>query len=147
MKGNAEIMQALDDVAPETVGVRHDLEHPGDLHAFEGQPPRHDQTDVARAEDGHSPSRQVAEQVDELLRQAAVMTPAGGCLGCVWRAGAFARAHGEHGGARGNDPDPAAPDISFTCLLRSISSTYVSLTTSMSCSSTCSRNRCAYSGP
>jgi hypothetical protein len=54
---DVEVVQALHDVARQAVGVRHQLEHAHHLHPLQDQPPRHDQADVARAEDRDAPCR------------------------------------------------------------------------------------------
>ena len=98
---NIEVVQALHDVAVEAVGVRHDLEDAGHLDPFQGQAPRHDQPDVARAEDGDTAAGQHAVQVDEALRQPGREDPGRPCAGDAdGGPRPFARAHGQHHGAR-----------------------------------------------
>jgi len=70
MQRNAEVVQTLHHVASEPVRVRHDLEHADDFATLQDEPPRHDQPDVPRTQDGDALSRKTSHHVDELLRKA-----------------------------------------------------------------------------
>ena len=49
VKRNAKVVQAVLDVAAQTVGVRHELVHALDRNSLERTAARHDKPDVARA--------------------------------------------------------------------------------------------------
>ena len=46
MKRDGKVVQTLDDVAVEPIGMGHQLEDAGHLDPFQNQPPCHDQPDV-----------------------------------------------------------------------------------------------------
>ena len=122
---------------------------PSTSHPFERQAPRHDEADVAGTQDDHPPTRQVAEQVDELLCEPGGHHAGGPRPGNAdGAARALARPHGQHRGGGVNHLHPAVRRTSASpaghgrCPTRRCRSR-----TSMSWSITCARKRCAYSGP
>ena len=68
IEGDAEILETLHDVAIETVRIRQDLKHRFHFGALERHAARHDQADVAGADDHHVAARQIALHVDHALR-------------------------------------------------------------------------------
>ena len=67
LQRNIEVVEALDDVTGQAVGVRHDFSHTFDVRAFEGHTAGHDQSDIAGAEDNDFFTGHVAFHVDETL--------------------------------------------------------------------------------
>ena len=90
-------MQALHDVSRQAAGIRHDLHTGEHLGALERHAARHDQADIARAQDEHALADHVALDIEVALR---------GTRGKYARrarardadrtAGALAAAHGQH---------------------------------------------------
>ena len=108
VQGNIEILQTLHDVALEPAGIRHDLRHGVDVCALERHAPRHNQADVAGAEDhnlapGHQPFH-----VDEPLRRARRVDARRAVAGDVQRpARPLAAAHREDDRLRADLLQPA----------------------------------------
>ena len=69
MQRNAEIIEALHDIASQTARRGVDLEHAGHARAREREAARHDEADVARTKDHHIAARSTALQVHEVLRR------------------------------------------------------------------------------
>ena len=98
-QGDAEVVQALDDVPLEAAGVGHQLHAGVDLGAQEGHAAGHDEADVAGAQDDHLFAGHDALQIGELLGGAggedAGAALAGGAQGAP---GPLAAAHAEDHG-------------------------------------------------
>ena len=67
LQGDAEIIQALDNVALQTAGVGHQLCHQQYFGALQRHAPGHDQADVPGAQDDHPAARHVAFHIDQAL--------------------------------------------------------------------------------
>ena len=68
MQRNIVIVQALDDISRQSVGERANLQHRLHLAALQRHAPRHDQPDVAGAEDHDFPAGNIALHIDHALR-------------------------------------------------------------------------------
>ena len=64
---NVKILQALDDISLQTAGIGHQLGNGFDFRTFEGHSARHNQTDIAGAEDYYLFTRKKAFHIDETL--------------------------------------------------------------------------------
>ena len=93
---NAKVVQAVFHIAAQTVGVRHELVHALDRNPLERAAARHDQPDVARAQnDGARAGFEVLD-IDVSLRQAGRKHAGGTTAGDLdLAAGALAAAHGK----------------------------------------------------
>ena len=67
VEGNAEVVQALDNVAGEAGGVGHDFDHSLHLASDPAHAPGHDEPDVARADHDDFLAGNVAFDIDEAL--------------------------------------------------------------------------------
>ena len=93
-------MQALHDVALESAGVRQKLGHALDVRALERHAARHDEADIAAAENDDLASGQEALKIHEPLRRAGGVDARRAVAGDVQRpARPLAAAHGENDGA------------------------------------------------
>ena len=99
IKRNVKVIEALHDVSRQTAGIRHDLDAGEHLRALERHAARHDETDVARAENDDAPADHVALDIKVAL------CSAGGENACRTgardgdrAAGALAAAHREDDG-------------------------------------------------
>jgi hypothetical protein len=106
VQGDVEVVEALHHVAGQAARVRQQLEYPHHLDALQGETARHDQPDVARAEDHRPPARQVALEVDQPLREpcghhagGSVARDVDGCPGALARS---ERQHDRRGIDRGH---------------------------------------------
>ena len=98
------VVQALHDVAVEAGGERHQLDAGEHLRALQRHAARHDEADVAGAEDHHALAGHVALQVDELLRgTGGVDAGAAGARGAQRAARTLAAAHREDDRLGGDD--------------------------------------------
>ena len=101
MQGNAEVVEALHDVAAQPGRMGHDLEHTHHLGALAHHAPRHDEADVARTQHDHTAAGQASLQVHEVLRASSRMHARRAAARHVERAEApLARSGGQHHGAR-----------------------------------------------
>ena len=99
--GDAEVFEALHDVAFETAGIRHELDDSLDVRALKGHPARHDETDVSAAEDDDAFAHEIALDVAHLLRHARRVYARGTGARKRDRARrAFSASHREHHRAR-----------------------------------------------
>ena len=100
---NSEIVEALDDVALQAAGIRHQLSNGEDLCALERHAAGHDEADVAAAKDDDAAANHAALDVDKALRRTrridARRTEAGDVQCAAWP---FAAAHGEDDALRLN---------------------------------------------
>src|SRR5450830_1957052 len=69
-QGDAIVIEALHDVACETRRVGHDLKNCIDSRPFQGEPPRHDEANVARSEDDNIVTGKVALHIHVALSRA-----------------------------------------------------------------------------
>ena len=99
---NAKVVQAVFHIAAQTVGVRHELVHALDRNPLERAAARHDQPDVARAQnDGARAGFEVLD-IDVSLRQAGRKHAGGTAAGDLdFAARALAAAHGKDDRAPG----------------------------------------------
>ena len=67
MQGDVKVMDALDEVPPQTTDVRQNLNHGDHLCSLESQASCHDHTDVTGAQDHKALPRHVALDVDQAL--------------------------------------------------------------------------------
>ena len=99
-QGDAVVVQALHDVALEPAGVRQKLGHAPDVRALERHAARHDEADIAAAEDDDLASGHEALKIHEPLRRAGGVDARRAVAGNVQRpARPFTAAHGENDGA------------------------------------------------
>ena len=70
LQRNVKVVQALDDISLQAAGIRHQFRDYLDLRAFERHAARHDQSDVAGAEDHDFAAGHSALQIHEALRRA-----------------------------------------------------------------------------
>ena len=96
-------MQALHDVPVQTRGIRHQLDAGEHLRALERHTPRHDEADVAGAENDDALSGHVALDVHVALRRTGCENAGAACAGDGDRAAcALPAAHRQHDGLRGD---------------------------------------------
>ena len=69
-QGNIKILQTLDDIAFEAAGKRHQLQNSFDFRPFETHPPRHNEADIAAAQNDSFFPGHIAFHIDEHLRRA-----------------------------------------------------------------------------
>ena len=94
-------MQALHDVAVQPRGIRHQLDAGQHLRALERHAPRHNQANVAGAENDDALSDHIALNVHIPLRRSRRKNAGAACAGDRDRAArAFAAAHRQHDGLR-----------------------------------------------
>ena len=99
VEGDAVIVEALDDVALETAGIGHELGDAEDFRAFERHAARHDEADVAAAQNDDALAGHIAVNIDEALRGAGREDACRAVAGDIERAArAFAAAHREDDG-------------------------------------------------
>ena len=99
VQGDAEVLQALDDVALESAGVGQKLADGLPPGALQGQAPGHDQADVAGAENDHPLAHQIAFDVHELLGRAGAVNARGpGAADAQCAPAALPAAHGQDHG-------------------------------------------------
>ena len=97
IQGDVIVLQALHDVAVQAGGIGHQLYAGQHLGALQGHAARHDQADIAAAQDDHAAAGHIALEVDKLLRGAgAVDAGAAGAGNGQRAAGTLAAAHGQH---------------------------------------------------
>ena len=99
---NAKVVQAVLNIAAQPVGVRHELVHALDGNPLERAAARHDQPDIARAQnDGARAGFEVLD-IDVSLRQAGRKHAGGAAAGDLdLAAGALAAPHGKDDGTPG----------------------------------------------
>ena len=93
--GNIEVLQALGDIARQSAGVRHDLDHALHFGPFDDELPGHDEADVAGTQNDDLPAGQIAVQVQIALGSTGgqnARTAGPGDHQCA--SGAFPAAHG-----------------------------------------------------
>ena len=99
IKRNVKVIEALHDVSRQTAGIRHDLDAGEHLRALERHAARHDETDVARAENDDAPADHVALNIKVALCSAGgENTCRTGARDGDRAAGALAAAHREDDG-------------------------------------------------
>ena len=104
----AKVIQALHDVALEPAGVRHELRDARHVRALEREPARHDEADVAGAQDHDLAPRQQAVDVYQALRGAGRVHAGRARAADVQRAARpLAAAHRKHHGPRAHAEDAA----------------------------------------
>ena len=69
LEGDIKVVQALDNVALQTAGIRQQLRHDQHLRALKRHAPRHNEANVAAAENDDSAAGHEALHVDEPLRR------------------------------------------------------------------------------
>ena len=100
VKRNTEIIEALLDVTNEAAGIGHDLAHGLHLGTLKGHTARHNEADIAGAEDHHGLAHHIALAVDQLLGgTGAVNACRTGAADIEGTAAALTTAHGQHHGA------------------------------------------------
>ena len=75
LQWDAEVVQALDDVALKPPGVGHQLRHHLDMGALQGHPPGHNEADVTAAQNHHFFSRHKAFDIHQPLGGAGGIDP------------------------------------------------------------------------
>ena len=96
IQGNIEIMQALDNVAGQASGIRHDLHAGQNFGSFQTHTASHDQANVTGTEDDHPAAYQVSFHVQIALRRASSEYACGSGTGnCDSAPGALTAAHGQ----------------------------------------------------
>ena len=99
MERNIIVVQALDDISREAVGERADFQHRLHFAAFQRHAPRHDQADVAGAENHDFLSGNISFHIDHALRRARRIDACGPRARNPYRAArALAAAHRQHDG-------------------------------------------------
>ena len=97
VQGDVKVVQALHDVAGQAAGVGHHLYAGQHLCTLKGHAARHDQADVAAAEDQHPLADQIAFHVHiALCCTGGVHTGRAGARGTNGTAGALAAAHAQN---------------------------------------------------
>ena len=94
LQRDTEVVKALHDIPLQAARVRHEFGNDFDFGSLERHTPRHDQTDVAGAQDHDFMAGHVAFHVDKALRRARGENACRPVAGNVQRAsGAFTAAH------------------------------------------------------
>ena len=96
-QGDAEVVQALHNVALQAAGIGHQLRHAEHLGPFQRHPAGHDQADIAGAQDHHPAPGQIPFHIHQPLGRACRIDAGGAVAGNVQRtAGPLPAAHGQH---------------------------------------------------
>ena len=96
LERNAEVVQTLDNIALQTAGIRQQLRYNQHLRALKRHAPRHNEANVAAAENDDSAAGHEALHVDEPLRCTGGINARRAVAGDVQRAAAsFPAAHGQ----------------------------------------------------
>ena len=99
LQWNAEIIETLYNIALQTAGIRHQFGHDLHLRALQRHAARHDEANVAGAQNDHLAAGQVALHVHKALGRAGRVDASGAVAGDIQRtARALPAAHGQDHG-------------------------------------------------
>ena len=91
LQRNAKIIEALHNIALQTAGIGHKLGNAEHLGTLQRHTARHNQADVAAAQNHNPPPGQVAFHIDKALRRARSEDTGGAVAGDVQRAAGRSR--------------------------------------------------------
>ena len=98
---NVIVVQALNNIAVQAAGIRHQFHAGQHLGTLQGHAAGHDQADVAAAQNDHPLAGHIAFQIDEFLsRTGGINTRAAGAGGRQCAPGTFPAAHSQNQCAR-----------------------------------------------